>query len=73
MTELIQKINDGRYKLGQENGEAIKIETCLFLLECMQLLEQDRIGIENLLQHPFVSEELSNYWLTDLDIEQFDS
>ena len=54
MQELIRKINDGRYKVCQENGESIKIETCLFLLECLQSLESGRISIEDLLGHPFV-------------------
>ena len=38
MRELVRKINDGRYKLSV-TGERVKIETCLFLLECLQTIE----------------------------------
>ena len=34
MASLVRKINDGRYKL-QVEGEKIKIEVCLFLLDCL--------------------------------------
>lgn len=34
MGNLVRKINDGRYKLAIEN-ENVKIETCLFLLDCL--------------------------------------
>lgn len=48
MTELVRKINDGRYKVSIEDGEIIKIETCLFLLECLQTLENNRIQARDL-------------------------
>ena len=48
MTELVRKINDGRYKVSIEDGEIIKIETCLFLLECLQTLETNRIQAQDL-------------------------
>ena len=35
MKELVRKINDGRYKMALENGESVKIETCLFLLDSL--------------------------------------
>ena len=39
MRELVRKINDGRYKLSVD-GESVKVETCLFLLECLQTHEE---------------------------------
>lgn len=58
MKELVRKINDGRYKLNIEGGETIKIETCLFLLECLQTQEQNRIMAKDLVDHPFISDDL---------------
>ena len=43
MKELVRRINDGRYKLTVEEGEHIKTETCLFLLDCLQTIEENRI------------------------------
>lgn len=42
MRDLVRKINDGRYKLSSRD-ERVKIETCLFLLECLQTQESSRI------------------------------
>lgn len=43
MKELVRRINDGRYKFSVEEEEHIKIETCLFLLDCLQTTEENRI------------------------------
>ena len=69
MEELISKVNDGRYKLSLQ--EPIYVETCLFLAQCLQMNENDRISVEELLNHPFISEELMSVPLTMLDIESF--
>lgn len=66
MRELVRKINDGRYKLAVE-GEYIKLETCLFLLECLQTMEENRIEIGQLIDHPLISAEMENFPLHDLD------
>ena len=58
MRELVRKINDGRYKLAIQSGEHIKIETCLFLLDCLQTLEENRIMASELINHPFISDEM---------------
>ena len=47
MRQLIRKINDGRYRVtGQQQTEKIAIETCLFLLECLQSIEENRMSID---------------------------
>ena len=43
MRELIDKINDGRYKISL--SEPIKIETCLFFAQCLQTSERDRLMV----------------------------
>lgn len=72
MKDLISKINDGRYKLSAQ-GELISIETCLFLVQCLQMNENDRIPVEELSEHPFIAEDLKNSALNQLDIESFTS
>ena len=47
MKDLIAKINDGRYKLST-TGEPAFIETCLFMVQCMQMNEKDRVPVEEL-------------------------
>ena len=69
MKDLIAKINDGRYKLSLQ--EPICVETCLFLTQCMQMNEADRIPVEELQDHPFISQELLETRLSPVDIEQF--
>ena len=71
MKDLISKINDGRYKLSLQ--EPIYVETCLFLVQCLQMSENDRLPVEELSNHPFISEELISVPLTTLDIESFNS
>lgn len=69
MKDLISKINDGRYKLSLQ--EPIFVETCLFLVQCLQMSENDRLPVEELSNHPFISEELMSVPLTMLDIGSF--
>ena len=71
MKDLISKINDGRYKLSLQ--EPIYVETCLFLVQCLQMSENDRLPVEELSNHPYISEELINVPLTVLDIESFNN
>ena len=68
--ELIRKIKDGRYKV-TSRGEPISIETCLFLLECLQINEQDRIDLDSLLLSPFIDEKFSGGKLQELDLAAF--
>ena len=68
MKDLIAKINDGRYKLKTQN-EPIFIETCLFLVQCMQMNENDRIPVEELSEHPFIAESLKTMSLNEMDID----
>ena len=58
MRELVRKINDGRYKLSIEGGDCVKIETCLFLLECLQTQEENRILAKDLVDHPYISDDM---------------
>lgn len=71
MKDLIAKINDGRYKV--KILEPIMIETCLFLVQCMQMNEADRIPVEELTEHPFICQQLSGQPLTNLDILSFNA
>jgi len=52
MKDLIAKINDGRYKVSLQ--EPICVQTCLFLIQCMQMNEGDRIPVEELTEHPYI-------------------
>lgn len=70
MQDLVRRINDGRFKVSSAT-EPIKIETCLFLLDCLQALEQNRIKITELLLHPFISEEMSGSELHDINNTAF--
>ena len=66
---MINKINDGRYKVSL--NEPIMIETVLFFAQCLQTSEQDRLRVEELLEHPFISDEMINVPLSPLDINLF--
>ena len=66
MSDLIRKINDGRYKVSLQ--EPIKIETCLFFAQCLQTSERDRLRVEELLDHPFIADEMLNVPLSDIDV-----
>lgn len=52
MKELMAKINDGRYSVVL--AEPLTIECALFLTQCLQSSEKDRIGMEELAKHPFI-------------------
>ena len=68
--KLIHKFNDGRYRV-LKNRSLVYIETCLFLLECLQLQVEDRIEFDCLLRTPFLEEELSGSNLHRLDRASF--
>jgi serine/threonine-protein kinase ULK/ATG1 len=69
MKDLISKINDGRYKVSCCAGEPLHVETCLFLVQCLQMAEKDRIPIEEMGDHPFIAEDLMTSDLNPLDID----
>ena len=71
MKDLIAKINDGRYKVSVAVNEPVSIETCLFLVQCLQMAEKDRITFEEMSEHPFIAEELIRTPLSELNIEIF--
>lgn len=52
MKDLIAKINKGDYTVSIR--EPITIECALFLTQCLQANENDRINLEQLLDHPFL-------------------
>lgn len=69
MKDLIAKINDGRYTLNLK--EPITIECSLFLIQCLQSNEADRIPMEELQEHPFISKMLENTSLTEMQVDSF--
>ena len=52
MKDLIAKINAGRYTICTK--EPLSIECALFLSQCLQANESDRINFKDLLNHPFI-------------------
>ena len=46
MKDLIAKINDGRYNLALD--EPITVECALFLTQCLQMNENERIPVDEL-------------------------
>ena len=70
MPDLIRKINDGRYRLSL--AEPVYVETCLFLVQCLQVREKNRILLGELQAHPFIAAELFANKLTPLDAERFE-
>ena len=72
LRDLVRKINDGRYKLCVQ-GEHIKIETCLFLLDTLQTIENNRVSVGELLNNPFISEEFSRFALHNIDKAEFEA
>ena len=70
MKDLIAKINDGRYKVSLKS-EPIAVQTCLFMVQCMQMNEGDRIPVEELTEHPFIEGQLMSQALTPLDVLAF--
>ena len=51
MKDLIQKINKGDYTVTLK--EPISVEAALFLTQCLQANEDDRLNVEQLVDHPF--------------------
>ena len=67
-------IDKGFYKLGGGKGEEpFYIETCLFLLECLQTCQELRKDVESLHNSPFISEEFSELPMHELDQAKFQS
>ena len=64
--ELLVRIKDGWYNV-VGRGEPVYIETCMFLLESLQLHENNRMDIEGLLSIPLISEEYAGYGLHEID------
>lgn len=56
MKDLIAKINAGKYTLSTK--DPLTIECCLFLSQCLQANESDRISADDLSVHPFINIEL---------------
>lgn len=67
MKDLINKINEGKYMLKLE--ENISIECALFLSQCLQTNENDRLNMDQIAQHPFIHD--ANEKLTDLNVEAY--
>jgi serine/threonine protein kinase len=55
MKDLVAKINKGDYTVGLK--EPILIECALFLTQCLQANESDRITAEEIVNHPFLKLE----------------
>ena len=68
--ELISKLKHGRFTVSSES-EPIYIETCLFLLDCLQIHEQDRLRPDSLLCSPFINDEFAAFALHELDHAAF--
>ena len=67
----MEKIQDGRFKFKPYGGEPIYIETCLFLLECLQIHELDRIAVDSLLSSPYICDDFMGIELHKLDQAKF--
>jgi serine/threonine protein kinase len=52
MKDLVAKINKGDYLVGLK--EPILIECALFLTQCLQANEADRITADEIVNHPFL-------------------
>lgn len=66
MKDLIAKINEGKYVVSTK--DPLSIECALFLTQCLQANEQDRIDIQALMEHPFfMHSEESDVRLTILN------
>lgn len=73
MSELLQKINEGKYQV--ETKEGLTIECALFLTQCLQANESDRINMQDLKDHPFIAfntDDLEMPKLTLLDTDEFE-
>lgn len=73
MTELLAKINEGKYTV--HTKEPLSIECALFLTQCLQANESDRINMSDLMDHPFINTpnntENGEMKLTILDHDDF--
>lgn len=73
MQELLNKINEGRYIL--QTQEPVSIECALFLTQCLQANESERISMQDLMNHPFLTTDDSKLTgdlkLTILDHDEF--
>jgi len=58
------KINEGRYSVTLV--EPLSVECALFLTQCLQANEDDRIDMDQLAEHPFIDLN-SNPGLVNLD------
>jgi aurora kinase, other len=68
MKDLISKIRKGDYALIIR--EKITIECALFLTQCLQANETERLSVERLLVHPFLQlnkVDANNFIMTKLD------
>jgi len=55
MSELLAKINEGRYTV--QTVDPLSIQCALFLTQCLQANESDRINMAELQNHPFIAAE----------------
>ena len=70
--ELQKTIKVGWYKVLAYH-EPVCIESCLFLLECLQMREDERMRVDDLLNAPLISEEYSGFDLHGIDKASFES
>ena len=69
---LLRKIKDGRFIMAPR-GEQVCIETCLFLLECLQMHPDDRLKLGNLLNSPLISNEYARIRLHELSMSSLEN
>ncbi len=74
MNELLEKINEGKYTV--QTKEPLSVECALFLTQCLQANEADRISMSDLMDHPFITcgenvEDGGELKLTVLDHDDF--
>lgn len=71
MKDLLAKINEGKYMVATK--DPLSIECALFLTQCLQANEFDRISGEELLEHPFIrkGDNEGHVSLTMLDMRSF--
>ena len=70
MKELIAKINAGKYSV-KLPSEPLSIECALFLTQCLQQNEHDRVNMQEMVEHPFIDVQ-SHASLTVLDLDEID-
>ena len=64
--KVLKNIQRGWYEIALKS-EPLYIETCLFLLECLQMQETDRMSVDSLLTAPLISEEYAMHQMHSLD------